>query len=746
MALLDSHVFRGLASLVFSVAVLLSPGGFSGYSGASEPTVELGIAGVWKLGHAVPVQVTLPQDVAAQAQFVVLETIDGDGVAVRYQQQVPSGVSAENPGFWMTVRIGRNQTPLEVSVYDAQPSTGEPISSVQVPAEEVTGLPSDQHLVLVLGDTMGLEEIVRSSVEGGASFTIAQVSEAGELPSDWRTLAGYDLAVVSSASGELIDSLADQQLTCVDTWLRRGGRGLVCLGTSATLPATLAKWVPGEVGELVEVRNPGAIEALVPTDFPLRNLTVNSIRFPSGEVPPAEILLALRNGNQSLPWWISRAYGHGKIDVIASDLATDTLAQWPDRNLLWKKLVGDSLGDKRGDESPLAKNVSDTSYLGYDDLAGQLRATLDVFGGVRVISFGQLAAVLLGILIIVGPVDYFVSVRWLGRPQFSWFFAGAVLVAASIALTWFYQSIRPNEVRVNTAQILDVDSRSGAVHGSLWTHVYSGSARTVDVKVVDNQADSSGTAIQLDWQPLPGRGLGGLESMQSLSSGMPAYSVVGSSDASNSVSIQDVGVPAAGTKCFASSWLSKTEIVGQSELQELDVADQLSGQLVNPLGVDLREPALFYHNWYYSLDSRIPAGGSFTIAADTIPQGITRRLNRRRVIDDADMTTPWQPDDRDNLDRLLELMMFYTAANGPSYTSLHNRFHQQLDHSHLMESDLAVLIARVDDPWASVRVDAGEEGGVEVVQETDRAWCRILIPVKPPERELSRVRSDGNSR
>ncbi|HBE66641.1 MAG TPA: hypothetical protein DDW52_00700 [Planctomycetaceae bacterium] len=745
MALLDSHVFRGLASFVFSLAVVLCPGRSSGDVAASELTVELGVSGVWKLGHAVPARITLPPELAGQAQYVVFESIDGDGVNVRYQQKI-SGVSSENSDFWMTVRIGRNKTPLSVRVYDDEPSEGEPVASGQLLGDEVVGLPSDQRLVLVLGETMGLEEVVRSSVEGGASFTIAQVSQAKGLPIDWRTLAGYDLAVLSSAGDELINSLTEPQIACLDTWVRRGGRSIVCLGTGEPLPEILLKWIPGEVEGLINVRNPGAIEALVPTEFPLRNLAVNRIGFPAGEVPPAEILLALRSGNQSLPWWISTAYGHGKIDVIASDLANDTLAQWPDRNLLWKKLVGDSLGANRGDESPLAKNVSDTSYLGYDDLAGQLRATLDVFGGVRVVSFGQLAAVLLGILVIVGPVDYFVSVRWLGRPQFSWFFAGAVLVAACIALTWFYLSIRPNEIRVNTAQIIDIDTRSGDVNGSLWAHVYSGTARTVDVQVVDNQAESVGATLQLDWQPLPGRGLGGLKSMQSLSSGMPAYSVIASSGESNAVSVQGVGVPAAGTKCFSSTWLSHTEIVGQSELQELDVADQLSGQLVNPLSVDLREPALFYHNWYYSLDSRIPAGGSFTIAPDRIPQGITRRLNRRRVIDDADMITPWQPADRGNLDRLLELMMFYSAANGPTYTSLHHRFHHQLDHSHLMDSDLAVLIARVDDPWASVQVDAGGQGGVEVVQETDRAWCRILIPVKPPERELSRFRADGSSR
>src|SRR5690606_32850329 len=139
--------------------------------------------------------------------------------------------------------------------------------------------------------------------------------------------------------------------------------------------------------------------------------------------------------------------------------------------------------------------------------------------------------------------------------------------------------------------------------------------------------------------------------------------------------------------------------------------------------------------------SRIPAGGSVTISFDTIPKDISLRLNGRRTIDGKEATTRWDPADRGSIDRLLELMMFYKAANGKSYTSLTHRFQPLLDQSNLLQTDRAILLGRLAAPWASVQValTSSENGdsvhrghsALEVQQDMDRVWCRIAIPVQP---------------
>ncbi|MEO8271797.1 MAG: hypothetical protein ABI557_18885, partial [Aureliella sp.] len=170
-------------------------------------------------------------------------------------------------------------------------------------------------------------------------------------------------------------------------------------------------------------------------------------------------------------------------------------------------------------------------------------------------------------------------------------------------------------------------------------------------------------------------------------------------------------------------------------LQEIPGVDQLQGELANPLTVDVLDPVLFYHHWFYSLNSRIPAGESVSISYDTIPKDISRRLNGRRTVDGNESTTKWDPADRGSIDRLLELMMFYKSANGKTYTSLAHRFQPQMDQSNLLQSDRAILLGRLEQPWASVEVGlsdkAPETQPLEVQQDMDRVWCRIVIPVEP---------------
>lgn len=426
--------------------------------------------------------------------------------------------------------------------------------------------------------------------------------------------------------------------------------------------------------------------------------------------------------------------GHGTIRLVASDLDGESLGTWKDRKSLWQRLLAPyiSKGILAGQGNDSAVGVA--GYLGYDDLVGQLRATLDVFSSVRVVTFGQVAGLLIAVLLLIGPLDYFVSVKWLRRPELSWLIAGTMLAAISVGLIFLFQSIRPNEVLVNMAQIVDVDLRSGEVQGRLWSNVYSGSARRVNIRA----EGPSDARVFLDWQGLPGRGLGGLQSQLYTDRGMPDYAIDISADGAST--FQGVGIPSAGTKCINGRWLDQIASNAEVDLQEMRGVDQLEGELVNPLEVELFEPVLFYHNWYYILNSRLAPGERLTVSSETIPKTLTRRLNRQKVVDGNVSITRWDPADRNQLDRLLELMMFYEAASGINYTSLAHRYQPQVDQSNLLDTDVAILMGRAEQSPVKVVVsqDAlGSSGDAsEVLAESgtgiNQVWYRITLPVSRP--------------
>ena len=64
--------------------------------------------------------------------------------------------------------------------------------------------------------------------------------------------------------------------------------------------------------------------------------------------------------------------------------------------------------------------------------------------------------------------------------------------------------------------------------------------------------------MDVDWQGLPGNGLGGLSSQLQMDRGFPPYII--SRSANGHATILSVGVPAAGTKCFNATWESQLDL------------------------------------------------------------------------------------------------------------------------------------------------------------------------------------------
>jgi hypothetical protein len=692
----------------------------------SPLTVQFGLGGAVKLGQLVPVRLRLNEDLRKKAKQVEVESIDGDGVTTVYSLPLTAENLSSSGVVWHAIRVGRQGAELTFRVLGPEgllyTETFELDAASQV-------LPSDQPLVVALGDAMGIDGLSRRSADGSsANFSTVVLTRTEQLPLAWSDYSSCDLIVISGKNIQLLQNLQAAQWQALDAWIRRGGACVIALGEQAQELAqlsTLLELLPGPVIGQGQINNPAALESLVATDEPLDSFACCLVQPTRGKVE-----LTLNDAlARPIPWWLSYSHGLGTIRFVASDLGDASFNDWQDRQRLWGRLIAPYL-DKSVIEVGDEKQVGDSSYLGYSDMVGQLRATLDVFPEVRVVSFGQIAAMLIAVLLLIGPIDYFVSVKWLKRPELSWIFAGGILLAVTLGLMWLLAVIRPQEVRINTAQVIDVDESSGIAQGRLWSHVYSGSARELDIAVQASAADD--IPVRLDWQGLPGRGLGGLLSSMSTDRGMPKYII--ESQPSGHTQMLGVGIPTAGTKCLVAHWNQPMEFSVGSKLREIPGVDQLEGELTNPLDVDLLDPVLFYHNWFYSLNSRIPAGKSTMISFDTIPKDITRRLNGRHSVDGNETTIKWDPSSRTSIDRLLELMMFYKSAAGQSYTTLAHRYQPHMDHSNLLQTDRAILVGRLEQPWSRVVVtnSAGDADApqLEVQQDLDRVWCRIAIPVQ----------------
>lgn len=690
--------------------------------------LQFGFVGNWKLGHLSPVRVDISglESPVAEPLTIELQTVDGDGVNVTYRRTVSptefirleSGASS----FWIPIRVGRQQSAVKLRVHD---SNNRSLAERQFEADAFpTALPSPQPLIIALGSTQGVEISSSSNLSGGATtFTTASIKSAEDLPDTSSCYSSCDLVILTTNDIPLLKSMRPSQWQALERWIRDGGGCLISLGPNSKDAGQLkefASMLPGEILDFGKVTNPGPLEShVIGTKDPID--AFEATRIASGT---ATVDLSLLDSlNRRLPWLCRYAYGFGTIQVVASDLEQPAFARWADRNKLWRSLLSRTI-DLGVAEKTLDVQVGNASFLGYDDLVGQLRASLDVFPSLTVVSFGQAAAIIVAMLLIIGPLDYFLSVKWLKRPDFSWYFAGSMLVLGSVGLIALQTKLRPDEIRVNSVQLVDIDAASKLATGHFWSHVYSGKARQVDLSL---QSTTPDVDTLLDWQGLPGRGLGGIMSQLNTDLGMPAYTI--EQDSKGHSEFHQVGIPTSGTKCVSAAWHQKLVFENQTKLNEIRGIDQLEGNVVNPLSVDLKDCMLFYHHWYYSMPSRILPGQAIRVSFETIPKDLPRRLNGRRVVEGAEQITPWNPSERNAVPRLLEMLMFYKAASGPNYTSLLNRYQPNLDFSNLLNLDRAILIGRLDQPLTTLSV-SGDDNTPNASQDMNQTWVRLVFPVE----------------
>lgn len=695
----------------------------------SKLNAKIGLGRHWKVGQSCPIFVSVQLDDAAQklgSAIIEIDSLDGDGVGVTYRQQLHTAEANKRGQVeaWIPIQLGRANSPIEVRCLSRDRLCEK---ATLYPEDHGLALPATQPWIVAIGDSLGVERSSRMGAgDNLGSFATSVISDARDVPDNWRSWLGCDLLVIASSAPDILQKLSEKQWKAIEQWIQNGGNCLLSMGDGLEKlkdVAALEKLFPGPLTGRVTRSNPGSLESFVSTDTPIRSFGSNLVRVERGVIH----LSLVDESNKRFPWWVRYSHGLGYIQFLASDLSCPQLSEWKDRKLLWDKLLATCWEMNLKNTVNNSADLGGSSYLGYEDLVGQLRATLDYFPTARVLSFGQLTALLIAIVTLIGPVDYYLSVRWLNRPYLSWWFAGSVVALASVGLIWANQAFRPNRTLVNSLEVMDIDVTSAVARGMVWSHVYRPHASRLNVSFTSARGQ---TQNRTDWQGLPGRGLGGLESTMATDRGMPSYQI--DLGAGLEGKIEGIGVPAAGTKCLHTSWFESIEIGSPSSLRETAGVNQLEGIVSNPLDVDLTDAVLVYRNWFYRLPTRLTPGQSVEITFSTVPKDVPRWLNRRSLVNGSEQATRWNPADRQSPGRLMEMLLFYRAASGSSYVKLQHRFQPHVDLSKLIDLDRALLVGRLEKPLGQLHISGGDQ--VEVSQELQQTWCRVVLPVAQTNR------------
>ncbi len=709
--------------------------------------IRVGFADRYKTGVWTPVEVLLRGGTEPAAGQVWLTVPDGDGVPSRVTSPpdapciVPPGETVRHRLF---VRFGRTASLLSAEfVVDGRVVAHREFhTAAQADLEHfLPAMPALQPLIISLGAAdVGIEEAVAlRQADPQREEVVAPMADLAPLPEQWYGYEGVAAVVLSTSRPELFRGLSrhDARLEALDRWVRQGGRLVLCVGASGedifAPDGPLGRFAPGAFAEMVALRRLGALESYAGGVAPIgileqdRALRVPRLQGVEGAVEAREA---------DLPLVVRTARGFGQILFVAVDLDRPPLAEWKDRRLVMAKLL--DLPVTRPDDKAREFSVL---HFAYDDLSGQLRSALDQFRGVRLAPFAAVAAAIVFYVLLVGPGDYFFVKRVLRRMELTWGTFPAVVLLTSVTAYAMAYWLKGDSLRMNQADVVDVDVATGQVRGTTWFNLFSPRIDRFDLSLaprpplaVDGPASAPGDPkTLLGWLGLPGQALGGMNaSAQGPTIWTDAYAFSPELNGMLGVPIQ-----AWASKSFTARW--RTEAPTTVDANLTLVEDVPAGTIKNLLDVPLAECLLVHGTWAYRLGD-IGPGETVTLAVDAPRSELKTVLTGRRYVQQEkslrQRITPYDRSSTD-IDYILSVMLFHEAAGGTRYTELSNAYQPFLDMSSLLKTGRAILVARI-------RPGGEPQRATEVLNYSrpiagpDSRFAdvyRFVIPVKaPPER------------
>lgn len=728
--------------------------------GVTSQDVVVGIDGHYRVGMWTAVR--CPESVVrgdGESESYTIETLDGDGVRVSYDQAASDQAASDQADgalcFGYAVP-GSEAAPLVIQGNGQRIVTRFPDQAD--PGAGASMIPATMPWIVVIGDTLGLETIGASEVlKRRASVAVTVPKSVESLPDHSMGYQGVDLMVINQSGLPLLEKMTTRQQVAITEWIKLGGRLLLTLGASTPQVKEASPWlfemIPLDEINVVRL-DPASVETLVSSQSPLRSFTGVELPRRAGKV-----LLTGRNSRRILATLAAEyPVGFGRIAVISADLDEEPFADWPDRLELVQSVVK-GVFPETGINAPSANRTTS-----FNDLAGQMRATLDQFVIKRSFSFSFLAIILLMLIAAVGPIDYLLINRVWGKPLLGWVSLPLMLIGLSGLLIMQSRpalgelestsdstpgsTFSQGGVAVNQLQILDVDAIDGVGRGLVWSFLYSHDADQyhVEFDLAGRGEEMVKHAIWTRSTPYgyPGNEFGGIQ-LAGENTLLPRYDVqLTTQEETQRYSVGGLAVAPRSSKSLASQMRFEPAPIGQWSVYRRPGSEQLRGELVNPLPVDLVDGMLIYGDNVYMLPNRLKAGARIPTVDKLRQRNLRRRLARQQALEkNVTETELWVPGRLDAPGRVAEMLMFHDAAGGSVYTGLTHLPLANLDLSHVLMEDRCLLVGRTDEPLVSVNVrrqQAGSDGEPIAFTGRSLSLIRVLLPL-----ETKRVQPDASS-
>ncbi len=729
---------RWFCLVAFSVLCLLASQARA-QDGASG-NLQFGINGHYRLGCWTAIRTNAREKPMSADHPLIVQTLDGDGMRVEHEQRPLS-----NPADFMYAVPGSEAAPVQVRGGDETLLSGRFPEQLASPSRGPSVVPLGMPWIVSLGDPLAVDTVgANELLNRDASVVVSQPEPAGFPDSRWG-YDGVDLLMITSSGQEVLKDLNEQQSTAIKQWVLEGGRLFVTLGGSAAEFVDVAPWLfdllPLDKDSVtIRTMDPSAIETYTSTQQPLDNF--DGVLLPRRV---GRILITGRTARRvSTPLAAEYITGLGRVTVIAADLDGPVFATWPDRLALVTRLTGSIL--VLDDDATVATSRA----TAFNDLAGQMRATLDQFPLKRSFDFSIVALILMALIAAIGPLDYLLINRVLGRPLLGWLSFPIATIALSALLISQARPVIADKsgvaetdsqklIRCNRFEVVDIDAESKVGRGFAWSYLYSHEANRLDASFAPAGplagVASDVQSILTSGFGYPGRAFGGIQ-LAGEDARFPSYRVTVKEDqGAIRGGLTGLSLAPRSSKSIATRFSFTSRIPEGLVMKRRPGSELLWSGLINPFPFDLLDGMLIYRNAVYLLPTRFPSGGEID-AVDTLRQKNFRwQLSRQTALEKSKTESEaWVASRFDRPNRVAEMLLFHEAVGGSRYTFLRDDPLSWLDLSHLLSEDRCMLVGKL--PESCLDMALTPRGTTKAVSADGQRTTviRLMIPVQSQRR------------
>ena len=701
--------------------------------------MEVGFGGVFQVARWTPIRVAPANGESFDSGSVTVVDVDGRPVTFPLDPRSDGSLT----GLFQS---GRLDASIRVR---AASETGPEVEHLLASGEDLDCLRQETQMWMLVGRHTGFEraaKVLNAAQPESSPAPAVQLIQTtpDELPTSADALDSLALLVLGSLE------LDQQRSQAVDGWVQRGGRLVLTMNDAGadSEESSLEGWLPVTIGESFRERQTtaltGRITAYVPNKGTLRSL--EELQVHAVEADRGVVLI----DGPSAPVVVRSAYGLGMVTVVGVNLehrpfvltgrdnGSDHPTVWSGLPQMCLQLAAEELPSAQTDSTGRELQLAPT---GVSDLHSQLAGILDYFPEVRRASNWNVIGMLAAYLLVVGPLDWFLVHRLLGKPQLTW----VTLPAWVLFAGWWASSVADSNNGDQTAarhiEFFDVAADTGVQRTSAWFSLYSPDTRRLDLSW-KRSASVAGDAVEgsnrLASLARPEGGFRGAYRRGGVDLGGAGYEIETSA---HSAVAKRVPINQWSSLAFAGN---SYEFVGQQaapiaecrqvtdtqgRLVRYEFSHQLPGTLEDWFAVE-RLQVTFPVREDSPVKTLAP-GVTYNLVDGTGEKLLQGFLQGEIITEDKRKTgsqfyTRSEDYDPLGLDPagLFRILSFHDAIGGRSYTRLNNRTLNRHDFSDFIHLDRLVVCGRFTQPVSQFEVDGDPAEKVET-----STFVRLIVPI-----------------